>query len=202
MPYLTQHANDLHPGKQVYPYLYEGIVTANDDPEKLGRVKLRIEGVIEPESDWAFPTATIGGGGPQRGGVFVPDVGSSVDVMFVMGDVQRPKWQASHWGERPDTGSEMPVDVRDAGSDAHLVQAVQLGSFRFCVDERPDRLVFRIEGRDGEDVGVSAEIDLKSKQIILNATVGILLKTAGLIHLDALMVRLKNRIVAPAAKPI
>lgn len=186
----------------VYPYLYEGVVTDNADPEKRGRLRVQIPGVIEPQTGWAEPTATFGGGGPQRGGIIVPEVGTSVDVMFVLGDPQRPKWMASHWGERPDTGSEMPADVRDATSEAHRVQALQIGKFRFVVDERDDKLVFRIEGKDGEDVGVGAELDLKRKQITLTSTVGIILKTTGLIHLDGLVVRIKNRIVGTKSAAI
>lgn len=189
-------------GELRFPYLYEGTVTDNADPKQLGRVKLTVPGVIEPESDWAFPTGTLGGGGPQRGGVIVPEVGDSVDVRFVLGDPQRPKWSPSHWGIRPDTGSEMPEDVRDATSEAHKVQALQVGKFRFVVDERDDKLVFKIEGKDGEDVGVGAELDLKRKQVTLTSTVAIILKTKGLIHLDALVVRLKDRVLGTKSAPV
>lgn len=189
-------------GRIVYPYLYEGFVVDNEDPEKLGRLRIHIPGLIEPASDWCFPTGTIGGGGRQRGGVVVPEVGSMVDVVFVLGDLQRPKWQPSHWGVRRDSGSEMPEDVRDATSEPHKIQALQVGKFRFVVDERDDKLVFRIEGKDGTDVGVSAELDLKTKQVTLSSTVAIILKTAGLIDIDGLIVRVKNRLVAPKSAPI
>lgn len=182
-----------HDGIIRYPYLYEGFVYDNEDPEKRGRVRVTIPGVIEPYTDWAEPTATFGGGGPQRGGVLVPEIGSLVDVMFVLGDPQRPKWTSSHWGERPDTGSEMPEDVRDATSEAHRVQALQIGKFRFVVDERDDKLVFRIEGKDGQDVGVGAELDLKNKQVTISAIVGIILQSFGIIHLDSTEVRLRDR---------
>lgn len=179
----------------VLPYLYQGVVTNNADPEGLGRVRIQIPGVIEPETDWAFPTGTFAGGGPQRGAHAVPDVGAMVDVMFVVGDPQFPKWMASHWGVRPDTGSEMPQDAKDAGADAHRLAYAQFGPFRFVVDERNDVLQFRIEGRQGEDIGVSAELDVKAKQVTLNATVAIILKSLGLIYLDSAVVRLQDRLL-------
>lgn len=179
----------------VLPYLYQGVVTRNDDKEGLGRVRIQIPGVIEPETDWAFPTGTFAGGSPQRGAHAVPAVGALVDVMFVMGDPQFPKWMAGNWGVRPDTGSEMPQDALDAGAEAHQLAYAQFGPFRFVVDERDSVLQFRIEGRDGENIGVSAELDVKRKQVTLNATVGIVLKSIGLIHLDAMVIRLGDRLL-------
>lgn len=184
------------------PYPVDGRVVDNVDPQSLARVKVEIPGLASPDTGWIVPFFTIGGGSAQRGGFVVPDIGASVKVVFIGGDPQRPEYVPGHWGERGDTGSEMPADVRDATSEPHKIQALQLGSFRFVVDERDDKLVFRIEGRDGADVGVGAELDLKKKQVTLTSTVAIILRTKGLIHLDGLVVRIKNRLVGPARKAI
>ena len=42
--------------------LYVGYVTHRRDPERLGRVRVCIPGVLEPHSAWAWPLGTAGGG--------------------------------------------------------------------------------------------------------------------------------------------
>ena len=42
--------------------MYVGYVTRRDDAEQLGRVRVSIPGVLEPESAWAWPLGTVGGG--------------------------------------------------------------------------------------------------------------------------------------------
>lgn len=64
-------------------------VTANDDPEALGRVKLMFPWLSDDyESDWA--RAVQLGAGPSSGAVFLPEVGDEVLVAFEFGDVRRP----------------------------------------------------------------------------------------------------------------
>ena len=70
-----------------YTALYIGVVTNRKDPEGLGRVKVRIPGLIEPESDFALPLGTLGGGSDRRGLFAVPEVGAEVGILFNQGDV-------------------------------------------------------------------------------------------------------------------
>jgi len=66
-----------------------GIVTNNDDPDKLGRVKLKFPWLSDGyESDWARITQL--GAGPNAGAVFIPEVNDEVLVAFEFGDVRRP----------------------------------------------------------------------------------------------------------------
>lgn len=202
-------AHDPVEDRIIIPCLLQGVVTDNADPEGLGRIRFQIPGLIEPESDWSYPTGTFAGGGSQRGAHAVPDIGATVDVLFIGGDPQFPKWMASHWGVRPDTGSEMPVPAKAAGAEAHRIACAQFGRFLFAVDERDDKLVFKIEGvrqpetpteaPTTEDVGVGLELDLKNKQLALTATVGIILKTLGIIHLDGSTIRLRDRLLGTKA---
>ena len=64
-------------------------VTNNDDPEKLGRVKLKFPWLSDSyESDWARMMQT--GAGPDSGMEFLPEVNDEVLVAFEFGDVRRP----------------------------------------------------------------------------------------------------------------
>jgi phage protein D/phage baseplate assembly protein gpV len=65
------------------------LVTNAQDPENLGRVKLKFPWLSEDfESDWA--RVSYPGGGPDRGFLCVPEVDDEVLVMFERGDMRRP----------------------------------------------------------------------------------------------------------------
>jgi uncharacterized protein involved in type VI secretion and phage assembly len=65
-----------------------GIVTQNEDKDKLGRVKLKFPWLSDDESDWARITQL--GAGPNAGAVFIPEVSDEVLVAFEHGDISRP----------------------------------------------------------------------------------------------------------------
>jgi uncharacterized protein involved in type VI secretion and phage assembly len=66
-----------------------GIVTQNDDKDKLGRVKVKFPWLSDnDESDWARITQL--GAGPNAGAVFIPEVNDEVLVAFEHGDISRP----------------------------------------------------------------------------------------------------------------
>lgn len=119
-----------------YLGLYDGTVVNNADPELLGRVRVNIPGLIEPESAWAEPVGTAGGSA-QKGDFNVPELGASVTVQFLMGDPDRPKYQSGHWG-KPKGKSEAPTYVQDGVSpkDAHLVRVIETKAFDIVMDSR------------------------------------------------------------------
>ena len=65
------------------------LVTNNDDPDRMGRVKLKFPWLSDSyESDWA--THDAGGAGPDSGACFLPEVNDEVLVAFEFGDVGKP----------------------------------------------------------------------------------------------------------------
>lgn len=73
--------------RQSPPTLAIGVVTNAQDPEGLGRVKVKFPWLSDQdESDWARMVTP--GGGPQRGLQFVPEVNDEVMVGFEQGDIQ------------------------------------------------------------------------------------------------------------------
>src|SRR5215471_17336448 len=108
-----------------YLGLYVGVVVKRDDDEKLGRVRVRVPGLIEPASAWAFPLGTVGGGSDARGFYAVPEVGAEVGVLFHQGDVDHPYYLCGHWG-KPDGRTEVPTPIRDLSkADAPQVRAFE-----------------------------------------------------------------------------
>src|SRR5206468_517780 len=92
---------------------YEGVVTDVGDPKKIGRLRARVPAALgeDVESGWALPCVP-GGGGKERGMLFLPQVGDTVWVEFAGGDVSRPIWAGTFWGAPDSTGG-----ADDLGSD-------------------------------------------------------------------------------------
>jgi phage protein D len=66
-----------------------GLVTNNDDPQKMGRVKLKFPWLSDSyESDWARMLQV--GAGPDSGLCFIPEVNDEVLVVFELGHVGKP----------------------------------------------------------------------------------------------------------------
>jgi phage protein D len=69
--------------------LVPAVVTNNNDPDKMGRVKVAFPWLAPNyESDWARVAQY--GMGKKWGGLFLPEVGDEVLVGFEFGDVRRP----------------------------------------------------------------------------------------------------------------
>jgi uncharacterized protein involved in type VI secretion and phage assembly len=89
---------------------YRGIVTDNNDPKNLGRIKARVPEVLgDVETGFALPCAPYAGDGM---GIFaVPPAGAGVWIEFEAGDVSRPIWTGCWWGE-----GQLPSDNRGAAA--------------------------------------------------------------------------------------
>jgi uncharacterized protein involved in type VI secretion and phage assembly len=75
---------------------YRGTVTANEDPDKLGRIKALVPSILgETETDW-MPGAFPFGGNADEAFIFVPAVGSQILVEFIEGDRSSPIWTAAY----------------------------------------------------------------------------------------------------------
>lgn len=91
---------------------YGGVVESNQDPEKLGRVKVRVPHVYGATASgsggtgtgyigtndlpWAMPSGMPAGGTKASGGFsHIPDVGDSVWVRFLDGEPEKPIYE---WG--------------------------------------------------------------------------------------------------------
>lgn len=82
-------------------HLVVGVVTDNNDPARLGRVKVKYPWLsAEQTSDWARVVSP--GAGRKRGLQFIPQVEDEVLVGFEMGDVHHPYVLGGLWnGQAP-----------------------------------------------------------------------------------------------------
>jgi uncharacterized protein involved in type VI secretion and phage assembly len=86
---------------------YPGEVTDNADPEKRGRVKVRVRSVLEAAEIWALPCVPYAGKGV--GLYLIPDPGTAVWVEFAAGDPSCPIWTGCFWADGEVPGAPDPA---------------------------------------------------------------------------------------------
>ncbi len=95
---------------------YRGLVVDNDDPQRLGRLRVQVPSVLGDQvvTGWALPCVPYGGHAGQ-GWFALPDPGAGVWVEFEEGDLEFPVWVGTFWS-RPGGRSEVPPACgRDGG---------------------------------------------------------------------------------------
>ena len=77
---------------------YLGLVEDNNDPEKLGRLRIRIAPYSELATEdlpWAYPKLGTHGNSSEYGGLNVPELGSQVRVDFPSRDLYSPYYSGA-----------------------------------------------------------------------------------------------------------
>ena len=179
--------------------LYIGEVVDREDPESLGRVRVRIPGLVEPLSAWAWPLGTLGGGSDRRGFFSVPEKGAEVGVLFHQGDVDHPHYLCGHWG-KPESEAEVPEPARGLSKEeSPKVRAFETERFLLLFDDREGKEAFVVKDkRSGDQV----ELDGKGMGITVKATSALVLKADGLVNIEGAVVQINGRVVMPGPKPI
>jgi len=171
--------------------LYVGEVVARDDPKKLGRVRVRIPGVMEPHSPWAWPLGTSGGGSKKRGLFAVPEKGAEVGVFFKQGDPSAPYYLAGHWGagEVADEAAKSPPDNR------------VLSTENFCVelDETTGGRRMKLTNRR---TGDHLLFDAETNRVAIVGTAEVSIEAVGALRLSGTQVFVNGRPVRPIGDPI
>ncbi|HYJ83080.1 MAG TPA: phage baseplate assembly protein V [Allosphingosinicella sp.] len=142
-------------------------VTQNQDPNGLGRVKLRLPW-RDPgfETDWARVAAPMAGGG--RGSFFLPEVGDEVLVAFDRDDIRYPYVIGALWSRT----DKPPEDNKGHKNDIRLIKTRKGHVVKFDDGAKGSIL---IELNDGKKILVDDDgirIDDKSNKITLDAKAG------------------------------
>ena len=182
-----------------YTGLYIGHVVDRVDPECLGRVRVRIPGLVEPASAWAFPLGTVSGGSDQRGFFAVPEKGAEVGVLFHQGDIDHPYYLSGHWG-KPGGATEVPSPARGLSPvETPQVRSFETGRFVLVFDDRGSNETLRIQDKTSGD---QIEFDGVGMGITIQATSALILKADGLVSIEGTTVVINGRLVLPGATPI
>jgi uncharacterized protein involved in type VI secretion and phage assembly len=161
-----------------------GIVTNNNDPDRLGRVKLRfpwLSGSIE--SDWARVATPMAGNG--RGLYFLPEVEDEVLVLFERGDVRVPFVIGALWNgkdQAPAGNSDGKNALRviksrkghlirfDDSEDAPKIEIVDASSGNRIVIDTSGETVTITAGKHIVLDAPQGDIRLNARQVLIAAT--------------------------------
>lgn len=168
-----------------------GVVTNNQDPDKLGRVKLRFPWLSEDgESEWAPIAALMGGS--QMGTYFLPEVDDQVLVAFGHGDVNRPFVLGAIWNDKAKPPEEVDAknNVRTIKSrSGHVVRLDDTdGSEKIQIVDKTEKnsIVFDTAANT---ITILADTDVKitatSGKLVMQAKGGVEITTDGDFKVDA-----------------
>ncbi len=143
---------------------YRGFVEDNADPEKRGRLLLRIPSVLGPNviSGWALPCAPYGGA-PDQGFFFIPEKGAGVWVEFEAGDLDYPIWVGTFWS-KPGGASEVPKPADTQQPPTSKI----IKTFNYTIEITDDKGSESIKVTDGNKNAMtmdSSGVTIKSSRI-------------------------------------
>jgi uncharacterized protein involved in type VI secretion and phage assembly len=131
------------------PGVVVGIVTNNQDPDGMGRIKVRLPFSSDAdESNWARIAAPMAG--KERGFYFLPEIDDEVLVAFAHGDPRLPFILGALWN-----GQDPPPAKNDDGKNDVRVLKSRSGH------------IIRLTDKDGEEK--IEIIDMKGNSLIFDA---------------------------------
>ncbi len=149
------------------PSVIVGVVTSNQDPDGLGRIKVRFPSLSnDDESAWARVVMPMAGAG--RGVYFIPEVDDEVLVAFEYGQVEFPYVLGCVWN-----GVDKPPEAQKAGNDRRTIQSRSGHVIR--MDDTADHEKLEIVGHGGS---TSIVLDTSNNTITIVAKGDISVQTS------------------------
>jgi uncharacterized protein involved in type VI secretion and phage assembly len=160
-----------------------GIVTNNQDPEGMGRVKVKFPWLNDQdESDWARITSLMAG--KERGLYFLPEVDDEVLVLFEQGDVRFPYIIGALWNGK----DAPPIKNDDGKNNIRLIQSRSGHVIR--LNDENGKETIEIIDKSGNNKIV---IDTSKNAIAITSNKDITLSAPqGTIKLEAKEIQLKS----------
>lgn len=184
--FLSQWDTD----SQFYAYgVAVGVVTDINDPEKRGRLKVKLiaRDTSEYETDYIRVLTPMCG--KQWGSFFFPEVGDEVLVAFGGGDISRPYVLGSLWNEN----DKPPVEIKDGKNDIREIKTKSGHILKFLDEKDKEEIlittpkyltismndekeVIAVQDKEGKNI---LKIDSKNGAVTVNADKKIILKTGN-----------------------
>ena len=160
-----------------------GVVTNNQDPDGLGRVKVKFPWLSEAdESTWARVAAPMAG--KERGVYFLPEVEDEVLVAFEHGDARFPYVLGALWN-----GKDAPPAKNDDGKNNVRVIKSRSGHVIRLNDEDGKEMIEIVDKSEKNSI----VLDTAKNTITITTDKDIALSAAqGTIKLDAQKIEIKS----------
>lgn len=214
---LARRTGSEESGRRIYGVV-PGVVTGNEDPDSMGRVRVRFPWLSDDESQWARLAVPLAGSG--YGTFFLPEVGDEVLIAFEHGNINRPFVVGSLWngqdappesnadGEnnirmiRSRSGHEIVFDDNRAGSSERLLLKTNgghqitlddsSGSERIEILDSSGSNRFAIDTSTGR-ISISSDtgqLKLSAPTIEIDASAALKLKSGGVASLEGTLVKI------------
>jgi len=131
---------------------YPGTVVDNVDPDKRGRVKIKVPGLCEPSTDWALPVGGSHSSGAKGKGLFdPPPKGASVVVRFLCGDIDSPIYEGG-WRGLVGGKTDAPTEVQGASpaDAANKLKVYESDDYMIVIDERAGSSALSLRCKKGD----------------------------------------------------
>ena len=187
--------------------LVVGVVTNNDDPDRMGRVRVKFPGLNERQEGWWARVASTSASG-KRGLMMMPLVDDEVVVGFEHGDPRRPFVLGSLWngtakpdklaaegGGKPDGSFNLRSDKKaalSAGGDMSIATEAKMEQKSTSDFALQAGGKLAIEGK-GAEISITGpagsvvikqdgSITIKGTQITVDATAKLSLSSSGIVQ--------------------
>lgn len=167
---LNQRVNSRYFGK------YRGLVSDNQDPQNLCRIKAQVPEVLgEVISAWALPCTPYAGNG--SGQFTVPPAGAGVWIEFEAGDPARPVWTGCWWGSdqlpKDNAGTAATPPLKIIRSEKGLMVTMDDGSQTITVSDSDGSNMVEIQVQQGiikVQGALKAIVEAPQIELVENAT--------------------------------
>lgn len=191
-------ATEDTPGDRRFVAMYHGVVTDNADPLKIQRVRVRVPGLLEPQSRWAFPLGTLGSG-DGIGFYSTPPIGAEVGVWCSQGDPNFVFYVSGHWPAPRGTPKSPGFASNATPAEAPLMRGFESERFVLLFDNRPGKESFEIRDKVSGD-GIAYDSLTRAMQI--KSTTAIVIDATGAVEIKGAAITIAGRPVTPGAGPI
>ncbi len=166
-----------HDGRGSIEGVVIGLVTNNNDPDDLGRVKVKYPWLpknqgAEIESDWIRVVSPMGGA--ERGFYYLPEIDDEVLVAFEHGDVHRPYMIGMLWNSK----DKPPMAISEVVSSGKVNKRIikSRTGHVIILDDTSGQEQIVIRDKTGEDEII---IDAAKKDLIINIGNNITIEAKG-----------------------
>ncbi len=164
MTYLLEGRRTANPDRALINGVVVAVVTDTNDPEGLGRVKVKFPWLDEQlESHWVRVAAP--GAGQKRGIYYIPEVNDEVLIAFEHGDINQPYVLGGLWNGK----DEPPKKTSEVVADGKVVERI--------IRSRAGHVIILNDAQDKEQIIIRDKtekneiiIDSKTNTMTINVT--------------------------------